>query len=65
MLVSVACVRVPLYAIASYSIDVDTDARVHTKTSLSVSRRVVSPACIAGVRVSLPNFSARCGRTKL
>ena len=36
-----------------------------TKMSRRVSRRVASPACIAGVRISRPNFSAPCGRTKL
>ncbi len=41
------------------------DGREHTNTSRKVSRRLASPACIAGVRVSLPNFRARCGRTKL
>ena len=44
---------------------IDRDVGVHTKISLSVSRRVVSPACIAGVLVSRPNFNALCGRTKL
>jgi hypothetical protein len=29
------------------------------KISLSVSRRLVSPVCIAGVLTSLPNFSAQ------
>ena len=42
-----------------------TTRRRDTKMSRSVSRRVASPACIAGVRVSRPNFSAPCGRTKL
>ena len=65
MLVSVACVRVPPNAITSYSINIDTDVRAHTKTSLSVRRRLTSPACIAGVRISRPNFRAPCGRTKL
>ena len=41
------------------------DGGGHTNTSRNVSRRVASPACIAGVRVSRPNFSAPCGRTKL
>ena len=40
-----------------------TTHRRHTKMSRRVSRRVASPACIAGVRVSRPNFSAPCGRT--
>ena len=35
------------------------------KTSLNVSGLDVSPACIAGVRTSLPNFKALWGRTKL
>ena len=35
------------------------------KMSLNVSRRLVRPACIAGVRVSRPNFRALCGRMKL
>ena len=39
--------------------------RRDTKMSRRVSRRVASPACIAGVRVSCPNFNAPCGRTKL
>ncbi len=62
---AVAGLRVPANAIASGSIDIDTDVRVHTKTSLSVRRRFASPACIAGVRVSHPNFRARWGLTKL
>ena len=37
-----------------------TTRRRDTKMSRSVSRRVASPACIAGVRVSRPNFSAPC-----
>ena len=48
-----------------HPINIDRDVGVHTKISLSVSRRVVSPACIAGVLVSRPNFNALCGRTKL
>ena len=45
MLVSVAGLRVvPANAIASYSINIDTDVRAHTKTSLSVRRRLASPA---------------------
>ena len=47
------------------SIFINKDAGLHANTSLSVSRRVASPACIAGVRVSRPNFRALCGRTKL
>ena len=35
------------------------------EASRKVSRRVVRPACIAGVRISRPNFRAPCGRTKL
>ena len=46
----------------TYSIN---NANVHTNTSLNVSRRVASPACIAGVLVSRPNRSALCGRGKL
>ena len=38
---------------------------VAKKMSRKVSRRVVRPACIAGVRISRPNFRAPCGRTKL
>ncbi len=41
------------------------DGGRHTNTSRKVSRRVASPACIAGVRVSRPNFRALCRRTKL
>ena len=62
---AVAGTRRPANAIASGSINTDRDVGVHTKISLSVSRRVVSPACIAGVLVSRPNFNALCGRTKL
>ena len=47
------------------SLSHQTTRRRDTKMSRSVSRRVASPACIAGVRVSRPNFSAPCGRTKL
>ncbi len=36
-----------------------TDGREHTNTSRKVSPRRASPACIAGVRVSRPNFRAR------
>ena len=35
------------------------------KTSLNVNRLVARPACIAGVRISLPNFRALCGLAKL
>ena len=35
------------------------------KMSLKLSRFFASPACIAGVRVTFPNLSALCGRTKL
>ena len=38
---------------------------VAKKMSRKVSRRVVRPACIAGVRISRPNFRAPCDRTKL
>ena len=38
---------------------------VAKKMSRKVSRRVVRSACIAGVRISRPNFRAPCGRTKL
>ncbi len=38
---------------------------MNMKMSRRVSRRVARPACIAGVRVSRPNFNAPCGRTKL
>ena len=58
MLVSVAVLRVPANGIASYSTDSDKDVDMQTKISLSVSRLVVSPACVAGVRVSRPNFRA-------
>jgi hypothetical protein len=51
--------------ITSYSIKIDKDVGMHTKTSLSVIRRVASPACMVGVRISSPNFRARCGQTKL
>ena len=64
MLVAVAC-GVPPIAITSHAINIDTDVRAHTKISLSVRRRLVSPACIAGVRVSRPNFRAPCGLAKL
>ena len=35
------------------------------KISLSVSRRLVSPVCIAGVLTSLPNLNALWGLAKL
>ncbi len=35
------------------------------KMSLQFRRVLATPACIAGVLVSRPNFNARCGRTKL
>ncbi len=38
---------------------------VAKKMSRNESRLVVSPACMAGVRISRPNFSALCGLTKL
>ena len=44
---------------------INKDGGRHTNTSRKVSRRVASPACIAGVRVSRPNFRALCRRTKL
>ncbi len=47
------------------SIAINKDVVAHTNTSRNVSRRVVSPACIAGVRISRPNFRAPCGRMKL
>ena len=50
---------------ARTSLSHQTTRRRDTKMSRRVSRRVASPACIAGVRVSRPNLSARCGRTKL
>ena len=34
---------------------------VAKKMSRKVSRRVVRPACMAGVRISRPNFRAPCG----
>ena len=45
--------------------NINKDGDGHTNTSRNVSRRVASPACIAGVRTSRPNFRAPCGRTKL
>ncbi len=42
-----------------------TGIRVDAKMSLIVSHFRASPACIARVRVSRPNFRAPCGRTKL
>ena len=50
------------------TITISPDARKTipaVKISRSVSRLLVNPACIAGVRTSRPNFSARCGLTKL
>ena len=35
------------------------------KMSLQFSRVLTTPACIAGVLVSRPNFNALCGRPKL
>ena len=52
-------------ASVSTSLSDETRLRRDTKMSRRVSRRVASPACIAGVRVSRPNFSAPWGRTKL
>ena len=52
-------------ASVSTSLSDDTRLRRDTKMSRRVSRRVASPACIAGVRVSRPHFSAPWGRTKL
>ena len=40
-------------------------AALDVKISLHLSGRDVSPACIAGVFTSLPNFNAPCRRTKL
>ena len=37
---------------------------VAKKMSRKVSRRVVRPACIAGVRSSRPNFRAPCGKRR-
>ncbi len=39
--------------------------KAHKKISLKVSLCRVRPACMAGVLTSRPNFSARCGLTKL
>ena len=63
MTVSSDGLRVPANAVGSFS--VNKDGGVHTKISLRASRLATSPACIAGVRVSRPNFRAPCGRTKL
>ena len=41
------------------------DGDRHTNTSRNVSLLKASPACIAGVRVTHPNFRARCGLMKL
>ena len=52
------------------SVNRNTSTRDHNgtvvaeKMSLNVSRFVASPACMAGVRISRPNLSAPCGRTK-
>ena len=56
MLVSGAGLRVPANGVVLYPSNIDRDVGVHTKISLSVSRRVVSPACIAGVLVSPPEL---------
>ena len=63
MMVAAAVLRKS--ANASTPLSHKTTRRTDTKMSRRVSRRVASPACIAGVRVSRPNLSARCGRTKL
>ena len=42
-----------------------TTRRTDTRDVPQGQPRVASPACIAGVRVSCPNFNAPCGRTKL
>ena len=44
-------------ASVSTSLSDETRLRRDTKMSRRVSRRVASPACIAGVRISRPNFS--------
>jgi hypothetical protein len=38
---------------------------IHEKMSRKASGRPKRPACIAGVRVVLPNRSEECGRMKL
>ena len=63
MTVSVAGLRE--LANTSASLHDNKGISVDTKLSLNVSRREVSPACIAGVLASRPNFSALCGLTKL
>ncbi len=40
------------------------DTSISKSTVRTVGSRVVSPACIAGVRISRPNFRAPCGRMK-
>ncbi len=55
--------RVPANAVGSFSIN--KEGGVHTKISLRVSCLATSPACIAGARVSRPNFRAPCGLAKL
>jgi len=35
------------------------------KISLKLSDLLVNPACMAGVLTSRPNFTAKCGLTKL
>jgi hypothetical protein len=40
-------------------------AGTEMNTSLKLSRLVANPACIDGVLISGPNFSALCGRMKL
>ena len=37
----------------------------HKKVSLNRNCLIAKPACIAGVRICGPNFSARCGLAKL
>ena len=43
--------------------------RATAKRAVKMSRKLscfaARPACIAGVRVTLPNLNALCGRTKL
>ena len=58
MLVSGAGLPVPANGVVLYPSNIDRDVGVHTKISLSVSRRVFSPACIVVVLVSRPNFNA-------
>ena len=47
------------------SLPANKGVRIDAKIFLNISRRVVSPACIAGVRISRPNFRGPCGRMKL